>query len=218
MELGQAVLDLLFPPSCPFCGRLVEERGEPVCGHCRAALPWTRGDQGEVAGEFFSLCAAPLWYRDQVRQCVHQYKFSGHRAYARPCGQLMARCVQDHLEGRYDVVTWVPLSRKRRRERGYDQARLLAGSMARALGCQTVPLLEKIRHTQAQSGLEEESQRRANVLGAYRLLPRAQVSGTRVLLVDDVVTTGSTLSECARVLRSAGADDVVCAALARARE
>ena len=77
--------------------------------------------------------------------------------------------------------------------------------------------LRKDRNTEAQSGLTEESQRRANVLGAYSPVDPSLVEGKRVLIIDDVVTTGSTLSECARVLRTMGASDVVCAALARAR-
>ena len=218
MDIAQRALDLLFPPRCPFCGGLVEEWEEPVCRQCRARLPWTQGKDWEVTGEFFARCAAPLWYRDQVRECIHRYKFNGRRAHARPCAALMARCVEEHLAGEYDLVSWVPLSRERRRKRGYDQARLLARYMARALGRPLIPVLEKHRDTQAQSGLEEESRRRANVMGAYRVLPGAEVAGRRVLLADDVITTGSTLSECARVLLSAGAEQVVGIALARARK
>lgn len=80
-----------------------------------------------------------------------------------------------------------------------------------------VETLRKGRNTQAQSGLDDDAARRANVLGAYTIVDPELVEGKRVLLIDDVITTGSTISECARVLRSAGAADVVCATLARAR-
>ena len=75
-----------------------------------------------------------------------------------------------------------------------------------------------MRHNKAQSSLEDDAARRANVLGAYRVLDPVQIAGKRVLLVDDVVTTGQTLSECARTLRMAGAEDVLCVTLAKARE
>ena len=129
----------------------------------------------------------------------------------------MAQCVHDHLEGRYDLITWVPLSPQRKRERGYDQAFLLASAAALELGDVAVETLRKERNNEAQSGLTEAAQRRANVLGAYTPVDPELVAGKRVLLIDDVVTTGATMSECARILRAMGAADVVCAALARAR-
>ena len=98
-----------------------------------------------------------------------------------------------------------------------DQAFLLASAAALELGDVAVETLRKGRNTQAQSGLSDDAARRANVLGAYTIVDPELVEGKRVLLIDDVVTTGSTFSECARVLRSAGAAGVVCATLARAR-
>ena len=176
------------------------------------------GAEAEQTGEFFSLCASPLWYQDQVRASFHRYKFKGVRGYSRTYGRLVAQCVQDHLAGRYDLITWVPLSRARLRQRGYDQAMLLASAAALALDDVAAETLCKVRDTEAQSGLgKNDASRRANVLSAYQVTDPALVEGRRVLLIDDIVTTGSTLSECARVLRTAGATDVVCAALARSR-
>lgn len=217
MDLAKGALDLLFPLRCPFCQRLLEEDEELLCADCQEQLPWTLGRQGERTGEFFETCVAPLWYRDQVREAFHRYKFSGHQGYAKPFGTLMAQCVSDRLAGRFDLITWAPLSRWRRWKRGYDQAQLLAREMGRALEMPVVPLLKKVRHTQPQSGLEGEAERKANALDAYRIRPEVQVAGRRVLLVDDIVTTGSTLSECARILRTAGSGEVVCATLAMAR-
>lgn len=208
------LLNLLFPSKCPFCGRLLEKGQALLCPDCQRDLPWTQGAQGERKLEFVDLCAAPLWYRDKVRHSHHRYKFSGVQAYARPYVVLMAQCVEDHLAGQFDVVTWVPLSRWRLWRRGYDQSRLLAEGLAGKLGVPCQCMLKKKRHTKAQSGLTGESERRANVLGAYKPAPDAQIMGRRILLVDDVVTTGATLSECARVLRTAGAAGVVCVTLA----
>lgn len=213
-----ALLDLLFPPRCVFCRRLLHRGEEGICPRCQQELPWALGAEAEQTGEFFSLCASPLWYQDQVRASFHRYKFKGVRGYSRTYGRLVAQCVQDHLTGRYDLITWVPLSRARLRQRGYDQAMLLASAAALALDDVAAETLCKVRDTEAQSGLgKNDASRRANVLSAYQVTDPALVEGRRVLLIDDIVTTGSTLSECARVLRTAGATDVVCAALARSR-
>ena len=214
---GDFLLDLLFPPKCVFCGRLLERGQKELCPRCQSELPWLEGAAAEQTGEFFSLCVTPLRYEDKVRDSIRRYKFKGRQGYHKAYGRLVAQCVHDHLAGRYDLVTWVPLSDKRRRERGYDQAFLLASAAALELGDVAVETLRKTRHNPAQSGIEGAAQRRANVLGAYLPVDPELVAGKRVLLVDDVVTTGATLSECARVLRSMGAADVVCAALARAR-
>lgn len=130
---------------------------------------------------------------------------------------LPTRCARS-WRGEYDLVTWVPLSRRRLRERGYDQARLLARSTARELGLPLTPTLHKQRNTQPQSGTGDAAKRRANIAGAYRMKQGADVTGKRVLLMDDIVTTGATLSECARVLGKAGAEQVVCATVARSAD
>lgn len=211
------LLDLLFPPRCAFCGKLLKE-GEKhgLCAVCQRELPWLQGGQAEQKPEFVSLCVSPLRYQDGVRRSIHRFKFYGRREYARAYGRLVAQCVQDHLSGRFDLITWVPISRRRLRQRGYDQAMLLSREAAGELGCQAVCTLQKTRDNPPQSGLTEEAARKANVLGVYAVPDPALVAGKRILLIDDVVTTGATLSECARMLRTYGAADVVCAALARA--
>lgn len=211
------VLDLLFPPKCVFCGKVLDTGEDGLCARCQRELPWLTDGEAELTGEFFSLCAASLRYQDKVRDSVRRYKFKGRRGYHKLYGRLVAQCVHDHLAGRYDLITWVPLSPQRKKERGYDQAFLLASAAALELGEVAVEALRKERNTDPQSGFTEDAQRRANVLGAYTPVDPELVAGKRVLLIDDVVTTGSTLSECARMLRTMGAEDVVCAALARAR-
>ena len=211
------LLDLLFPPRCVFCGKLLSAGEGDFCARCQRELPWLVGAEAEQSGEFFSLCVSPLAYREQVRDSIRRYKFKGRRGYYKAYGRLVAQCVHDHLAGRYDLITWVPLSDRRRRERGYDQAFLLASAAALELGDVAVETLRKGRHTDAQSGLDGDAARRANVLGAYTVAAPELIAGKRVLLIDDVVTTGSTLAECARTLRTAGAAEVVCATLARAR-
>ena len=214
MNLRSVLTDLLYPPGCPFCGRVLERGEDRMCALCRRDLPWTEGPGRTVSG--CDLCLSPLHYRDGVRRAVRRYKFMGAAGLSGLFGELMAQCLNDRRDGAFDLVTWVPLHPKRRKRRGYDQAELLARRAAGLCGMPAMPTLEKIRHTGAQSRQTTEEDRRANVEGAYRALPGLDLTGKRVVLVDDVVTTGSTLAQCAACLRSAGAAEVVALTFAQA--
>ncbi len=206
MRLVRTLLDLLYPPKCPFCGRILERGEDGVCAVCLEGLPWA---EGEPAVEGCEMCLSPLWYQDGVREGVHRYKFGGGRVHARLFGDLMAQCLRDRWDGPVDLVTWAPLHPKRRAGRGYDQAELLARRVGAAAGLPVAPTLEKRRNTGAQSQLRDAAERAANAAGAYRSLPGLDLAGSRVVLVDDVVTTGATLAQCAACLRDAGAASVV---------
>ncbi len=207
------ILDLLFPPKCPFCGTLLE-KGALLCPDCQRDLPWLSGAEGEKKVELTAGCWSALRYEGAVREAIHGYKFRGHQARSKLFGALVAQCVAD--SGRdFDLVTWPSLSKRRLRERGYDQAQLLAREVALAAGRPLVRTLDK-EERPAQSGLEGPEQRKVNLLGAYTAVDSSCFRDKTVLLVDDVVTTGSTLTECAKTLRAAGAKEVICATLARA--
>lgn len=124
--------------------------------------------------------------------------------------------IQNQYPDGFDVLTWIPVSRLRKLRRGYDQVELLAKAVGRELGMTPTPLLRKVRHNRPQSGIHGEAERRANVLGVYRLTRGAEVAGKRILLLDDILTTGATAGEAARVLKTAGAKGVHCAAIASA--
>ncbi|MCI8839297.1 MAG: ComF family protein [Oscillospiraceae bacterium] len=210
------LLELLYPPKCPFCGRILERGEEGWCVCCQEDLPWTGADEGkEVEG--CAACLSPLWYRDGVRDGVRRFKFKGGRGCARLFGQLMAQCLQDRWTGRVDLVTWAPLHPERKRRRGYDQAELLARRVGELTGTPVEGVLEKVRATAVQSQAGEDGARQANVRGAYAAVPGLDLTGKRVALVDDVATSGATLSECAAALHRAGAECVVGLTLARAR-
>ncbi len=210
------LLDLLFPPKCVFCRALLDDGEHDLCRHCRQTLPWLSGPAARQQLEFLTLAVSPLRYEETVRASFHRYKFYGQRSYAGAYGRLMAQCVQEHFPSQCELVTWAPLSPRRKRERGYDQAQLLAQIVAQELDLPLCSTLEKTRHTAPQSGLSEEKARRANAQGAYRCTDPPKVQDRRVLLVDDIITTGSTASECAHMLRAAGAKEVFCVTLARA--
>lgn len=216
MKLGSVLLDLIYPPKCPFCQRVLEKHEDGLCDRCQRELPWITGEEPERTVEFCAACLSPLWYRDRTVDGVHRYKYYRRSLYARLFGTLMAQCAHDRLRETVDLVTWVPLSDKRRRERGFDQARLLAERTAEMLELPSGRTLEKWHHTSAQSLIDDYAARRANVRGVYRVPEDCDVAGKHILLVDDVTTTGATLSECAACLLAAGAASVTALTLARA--
>lgn len=211
--MKHTLLGLLFPARCPFCRTILKEAA--ICPTCQEGLPWLTGQRAQRKPEHIALCASALRYEGPVRACVHRYKFRRRRGYARILGPLCAQCAHDHMPQPFDLISWPPLSAKRLRERGFDQAKLLAEAVAADRGQCAIALFHK-RDVGRQSALSERAARRANVLGAYSLLRPELVRGRRVLLVDDVVTTGATLSECARVLLTAGASEVCAVTLASA--
>ena len=213
MKLLEAFLDLLFPPKCPFCGRVLEKPG--ICPTCEKNLPWIEGREGLREGAGGLRCAGAVWYEGLAREGLLRLKFQGASAAAEPMGDLVARCAAEHFSGEFDTVTWVPVSKKRLRKRGYDQAELLARAACRLWDTEPVRLLNKTVDNPAQSGISDTAARRANVLGVYEACGDA--AGKHVLLIDDICTTGATLSECARVLKDAGTESVVCAAVSKTR-
>ena len=162
--------------------------------------------------------AVSFYYEGALRESFLRFKFGGAAHYAAVYGAWMAHTIEDKLAGRFDTLTWVPVSRRRRRSRGYDQSELLCREIAKRLGLEPVRLLRKTRNPPAQSTMADPAGRRANVSGAYEPERAARLDGRRVLLIDDIVTTGATLAECSRVLRTAGASDVVYAAFAAPRK
>lgn len=214
MKILDLIAHLLYPWKCVFCESVLKDTD--ICRECEEKLPYTVGDSAMQKFPFIDKCVSPLYYKDKVRASVHRYKFGGCSAYSRRYAALMSDCVENNLDCRgIDVISWIPLSKKRLRQRGYDQARLLAEEIAAKTGLPCRQLLQKVKNNSAQSLTRDAKQRRENVAGVYALDDGADVSGLRILLVDDVVTTGATMSEAARILRKAGAKSVFGVTLAR---
>ena len=217
MKILDLIAHLLYPWKCVFCESVLKDTD--ICRECEEKLPYTVGDSAMQKFPFIDKCVSPLYYKDKVRASVHRYKFGGCSAYSRRYAALMSDCVENNLDCRsIDVISWIPLSKKRLRQRGYDQARLLAEEIAAKTGLPCRQLLQKVKNNSAQSLTRDAKQRRENVAGVYALDDGADVSGLRILLVDDVVTTGATMSEAARILRKAGAKSVFGVTLARHEE
>jgi ComF family protein len=181
----------------PFLNRFpLDEQGR--CSLCRLGL--TGFDSVYTFGS----------YEDTLRGLIHLFKYNQVRPLAAPLGALLARAIP--REHRFDVIVPMPLHWKKRWSRGYNQSELLAKEIARRWGLPVSKMVRRIKATAPQAGLSN-SKRRLNVRGAF--VARKGVKGLRVLLIDDVLTTGATASACARVLKRAGASHVAVAAVAR---
>lgn len=215
-----ALLDLALPAACAGCG----SEGEPLCPACRPALDARlRLPPGTPIGlpdgppdplVWLDWCAP---FAGTVRRALHALKYAGERRLADPLGEaLAARWAA--CGGRADLMVPLPVHASRRRQRGYDQAELLAVAAGRRLGLPVVAAVDRSRATEAQYRLDR-GHRAANVAGAFSVRPEAarRAAGRCVVLVDDVVTTGATLSSAADALLRAGAASVAAITVARER-
>lgn len=151
-------------------------------------------------------------YEGTLRELIHLYKYSGIRTLAGPLGTMMASVLP--REQRFDLIVPMPLHWLRRWRRGFNQSRLLADTLSRKTGIPVIEAAKRLRSTPPQAGLSN-SERRRNVTAAFGAKKRAKLVGRRILLIDDVLTTGATASACAAALKQAGAEHVSVLALAR---
>lgn len=212
-RLHERALDLLFPPLCVGCRR----PGRWICQRCWPAVPWRPGWNCPQCGDRVSVEGCRRCPRSEAhvdvlgtvaafegssREAVHALKYHERHAIASMLGRLMAELA---CEIPVDVVTYVPLHKSRRRERGYDQSALLARHVAHSIGKGHECTLVRTRRTQQQALLERDA-RSQNVAGAFQA--RHALQGEHVLLIDDVATTGATLGAAAQALRRSGAGSV----------
>ncbi|HKA61219.1 MAG TPA: ComF family protein [Methylomirabilota bacterium] len=233
------LLDLVFPPFCPACDApLSEERRGPLCARCWEALerigpPWCRTCGVPMAAALratdtplcgscrlrppvFAYARAGARYGDVAREALHALKFKGRRGLAGPLADLLVEGGTAWLPmGRPDLLVPVPLHPRRQRERGFNQASLLARRIGEAWG---VPVrddvLVRVVATASQTALESQA-RRSNVRDAFRLRHPESVASRHVVVVDDILTTGATVSECALTLQAGGATTVGVLTVAR---
>ncbi len=207
---------------CKACAAKAPRINPPFCARCSEPFP------ADVSGPFtcancdhrvlhFDAAVASYRSRGIVRKLIHEFKY-GHQRYLRhPLASWLFETLDDPRlrDRRFDVVVPVPLHPARERERGFNQAQLLAEQLSATTSWPLRESLERTRYTTTQTAYDR-AERMENLRGAFRLRKNADVRELHVLLIDDVLTTGSTLSECARVLKAAGAISVHAATAARA--
>ena len=214
MKLLNWLSSWLFPPRCILCTKLLESEETDLCRTCRVQVPDC--PTTKIKYPFIDQWTALWYYEGDVRKSLLRYKFNNRRNYAVGYGRLLAMKLLREDRTDFDILTYIPISDRRRRKRGFDQVELLATHVGAELGVTLVKTLVKKRHNKQQSRIVGFAQRRANVLGAYEAIDPQLVAGKRILLLDDIVTTGATASECARTLLTAGAKEVRFAVVASA--
>ena len=206
------LLQLLFPPKCVLCRKVLQKDETDLCRDYREHQP--EFGKHKIKLSFLAQWTGVWYYKENVRQSILRFKFYGRRSYAQSYGRLMAMKLINEGWEDTDILTWAPISARRKHSRGYDQTELLGQAVAKELGIPLTPTLKKVRHTKPQSVMGDAAHRRANILGAYEVIDPARLRDQRILLLDDILTTGATASECARVLLTAGAKEVKLATLA----
>ena len=204
--------ELFFPPKCVLCKKVLGREETDLCRDCREHQP--EYTEHKIKLSFLAQWTGLWYYKENVRSSILRYKFYGRRSYGQSFGRLLAMKLQKDGWDDTDVLSWIPISHQRKFTRGYDQAELLAKAAAEELGLEPVSTLRKIRNTKPQSTMGDAAHRRANILGAYEVIDPDFVKGKRILLLDDIITTGVTASEAARMLLTAGAKEVKLATLA----
>ena len=224
-RIAQGVLDVIYPRTCPFCDGILK-REQDLCEECYSKLRYIEEPRCKKCGkqlpkdelEYCYDCAitahmykegvAVFVYNDMVSKSIYRFKYHNRRYYARAYGVLMARYCKETIKRWHpDVLIPVPIHHKKMQKRGYNQAEL----MAKELGFQlNIPIddriLRRTKHTKAQKELTR-SERKKNLEKAFKICADV-VEYKKVVLVDDIYTTGSTIDECAKVLMEAGVKEV----------
>lgn len=215
MRAWNLILQLLFPRKCVLCRAVLKKDQMDLCHKCRIEAPEYPMHRKKIS--FLDSWLAVWYYEHDPRRSLLRYKFGRQRSYAQIYGRLLAMKLQQEYPDGFDCLTWVPVGKWKKFTRGFDQCQLLAEAVGSELGMHPQRLLKKIRSNRTQSTIHGEARRRANVLGAYQVTDPSQVKGKKILLLDDIITTGATAGECGRILLTAGAQEVHCGAVAAAR-
>lgn len=208
-KLKNSVKDILFPVRCPYCETVIHKT-EYACEDCKKKFPSPAIIKYAVGGY---KCTSPFPYDGIFKKAVKRFKFGNKGGYAK---QLAFPIVQSILESyqcvNFDLITCVPMHKKRLVQRGYNQAELLAKECANIMNIPYCDTLEKFKENREQHSIKA-SERAKNVKGVYRITDKELVNGKNILIIDDIITTGNTLGECAKILMKQGCKSVDCAVL-----
>ncbi len=226
-EMFDKIVYAFFPRRCEFCGDVVpltQKRCDSCqnlsriasasCRDCGKALDDCTCKNGKHDKPDYDCIIAPFVYKDHVAAAIHKFKFGGYSELAKAFSEEMIAVIKNkYPDINFDAVTYVPISEKREKKRGYNQSRLLAQNIADELNLPLENVLYKAYDAPSQRKFNAR-QRKANVFGAFDVQEEADVHNKIYLIVDDVKTTGATISECSAVLKSYGASSVYAVTLA----
>lgn len=221
-----ALSKALFPNRCEICGEVIE-LDKSLCDNCES-IQKIKQPLCEFCGcseddcnckkhkNEYKRIVAPYYYRDSIVTAIHRFKNSDMPFLAKKLGNDMSECVKENYSDiSFDMITFVPLRDFHERKRGYNQAEILASKVSQNSGVPVFSLLSKVRYTGVQHH-KSARKRKADVFGAYDVCDeyKAELGDKTILLIDDVKTTGSTLNECAKMLKIYGAKAVYCVSAA----
>lgn len=200
----------LYPDRCPYCNKIVENQ-ECACSKCKKDIPSIGITQGVASGY---RCCSPLTYNGKFKRAVLNFKFRNRTQYSPQFAYLLAKQIkQSYPDMIFDYITYVPMHKKDLRKRGYNQSELLARDLSELLQIPYKETLEKTKQIKPQHETKSVSERRANIKGAFKVIDKSKIKGKSILLLDDIVTTGATLGECAKVLDKAKPAFIRCVTL-----
>ena len=221
------IINAFFPKRCKLCGKVIDPHFE-LCKECENGSFYIKGEICSLCGvekeycvckkhkNSYSAVCAPFYYEDGAKAAVLKLKFGEHRQYAKSLAEYMAKCVEERYDGiEIDEIAFVPMTKRQIKNRSFNQSELIANELGILLSKPVKYYLVKEFETKPQHTLKE-SLRKGNVLGAYKIEETKDSSpkGKVILLCDDILTTGATANECAKMLRLSGAKDVLCVAAA----
>lgn len=214
-EIAKSFLNLFYPLHCLGCETALEAMNESrLCARCiasinRNAMPPFELDDLPVKA--YSACL----YDSALKELIHKFKYKGKTVLAKVFSTLMIDHIKDNPEiANVDLITVVPLHRERLKKREFNQSLLIANPISKEYSLVLANTLDKIRRTRYQNELLK-TERLKNLSDAFRVSPTADITGKNILLIDDIMTTGATLGECAKTLLNGGAKSVICFTLAR---
>ncbi len=220
IKIAKNFINLIYPIHCAGCKKPLDPLdGLGICAHCRRDIranpvPYAESDQKE--NFFFAYAYYACIYDGVLKDLVCLFKYKRRRSLARLFSSLLIDFIKENYDilDNIDIITYVPLTRRRINERGFNQSKLLAFNIAREFSLPLSDTLAKIRPTRHQNELSRD-ERLVNLKEAFKVKRASVLNDRRILLVDDIMTTGATMSECAKVLLGGGAKEVRCLALAR---
>lgn len=222
-NIAESVLDFIFPPVCLLCEERILDAAEMICSGCFNGIPknhaavLTSADRKLKTKQYFSFVAWRFEYSEEMRTVIHRMKFHEYRNLAYRLGEEMAVTLDNRAElKRADFIIPVPLHRARHRDRGYNQSALLGERISKLSGIPYADVLVRTKNNPPQSTRISSDERLRNVKNIFRLKEGAGITRKRIILIDDVVTSGATVNECAKTLEKGGAHEVMVLAAAYA--
>ena len=225
-RFSDILLKLIFPPKCIFCGKLLDLKASlSICGDCYKKIEFFREGKAEwtsrnkIIGGWCDKTVYACKYNGIIKYSIVKYKFFNRVHHFNTYASLLEERLKNLPEiDKIDMIISVPIHRKRMRIRGYNQSYLISRELSKKMKIpERSELLVRIKHSDNQSHIAG-NMRFSNIYGAFKVTIPDAVKGKRILLIDDVLTTGSTVNECARVLKEAGAEYVIAAAVASGRK